>query len=258
LAGLDPLPELHERHWAYCVDVDHQATDMAAWRLESVVSVHGCSPVVDMLGPVAEGRLSSWSEAGGRRAMQQHAAGAGGPPSSHTSPPGRPHRFGLVRPQRPARTGRALLAWGGGHLAGPARRRPHPGRRRPPHAQHRWLADRRGSGARLGSPFGCPTRSPRASCRRCEATTSRPTPSATTATPAVYSTSRPPQCQWTLWRHVGTGLVARGERCRTSHPVGDGWHRRHGPGPACCAWTYGHRPDLKGSSCATPSSPSTS
>jgi hypothetical protein len=139
-----------------------------------------------------------------------------------------------------------------------ARRRPHPGRRRPPHAQHRWLADRRGSGARLGSPFGCPTRSPRASCRRCEATTSRPTPSATTATPAVYSTSRPPQRQWTLWRHVGTGLVARGERCRTSHPAGDGWHRRHGPGPACCAWTYGHRPDLKGSSCATPSSPSTS
>jgi hypothetical protein len=54
--------------------------------------------VVDMLGPVAEGRLRDHDPGpGGRRAMQEQAAGAGEPPSSPTPPPGRPHRSGLVR-----------------------------------------------------------------------------------------------------------------------------------------------------------------
>ena len=82
----------------YCVDVDHQATDMAAWRF----GVRRACPWLlawwlTCLGRWLKVAFSSWSEAGGRRAMQQHAAGAGGRPSSPTSPPGRPHRFGLVR-----------------------------------------------------------------------------------------------------------------------------------------------------------------
>jgi S1-C subfamily serine protease len=41
--------------------------------------------------------------------MQQHATGAGGPPSSPASPPGRPHRFGLVR-LAPVLAGAVVLA----------------------------------------------------------------------------------------------------------------------------------------------------
>jgi hypothetical protein len=81
-------------------------------------------------------------------------------------------------------------------------------------------------------------------CRWCLA---RPVADVLTHRTTSGATSRPPQRQWTLWRHLGTGLVARGERCRTSHPAGDGRHRRHGSGPTCCAGAYGHRPDFKGS-----------
>jgi hypothetical protein len=64
--------------------------------------------MADMLGPVAEGRLLIMVRGGGRRAMQQQEAGAGGHPSSPASPPDRPYRD-LVR-LVPVLTGAVMLA----------------------------------------------------------------------------------------------------------------------------------------------------
>src|SRR4029450_4363272 len=83
---------------AYWVDGEHQPTDLAAWRLESVVA---CPWLLawwlTCLGRWVKVTSHHGPRPGGRRAMQHHAAGAGGPPSSPTSRPGRPHRLGLVR-----------------------------------------------------------------------------------------------------------------------------------------------------------------
>jgi hypothetical protein len=76
--------------------------------------------------------------------------------------------------------------------------------------------------------------------------------------PTSGATSRPPERQWTLWSTAEPGLspAARGAE-RHIQPVMGGIA---GMDPALHAAqrAYGHRPDLKGSSCATPSSPSTS